>query len=276
MLGAKMLADIQSQVKPARTFSDRIEYLLKHVQYRRAESEADLEAILRLRYDAYLKEDAITASASRKLEDAFDAVDNVYNFGVFIDGELASALRLHKLCHVRQKSPALESFSDVLLSELQNCKLILDPNRFVANYRLARQYPELPYLTLRLACMACVHFGIDLVTMTVRAEHQAFYKRGLFAYPVCPPRPYPLLSKPIGLLLIDFVKDADRILRRHPYWCSSGAEREALFGRGPTSLRSRTAAATDASTNRVEDISVLMRGTLCTPASASPPIAALR
>ena len=266
-----MLADVQS---PS-SFADRVYCLLERVQYRRMETEADLDAVLRLRYEAYLKERAIPVSQSERLEDAFDEVDNVYNIGVFVDGELASALRLHRLSNTHQKSPALETFGDFLVQELRAGKLILDPNRFVANYRLARLYPALPYATARLGVMACVHFGIDLMTMTVRAEHQAFYKRTLFAYQTCPPRPYPLLSKPISLLFTDFVRDADRILRQRPYWVSSESERQALFGKGPTSFRSWSGAA--APTFVAQAASRLARvGLTHKPTIASPPIAAAR
>jgi hypothetical protein len=271
-----MLADLQSQVKSGSSFAHRIEKLLERVEYRRMETGAELDAVLRLRYEAYLKEGAIVPNEARRLPDAFDDVDNVYNFGIFIDGELASALRLHRVYHARQKSPALETFGDILVPELRKCKLILDPNRFVANYKLARQFPELPYVTLKPAYLACLHFGIDLVTMTVRAEHQAFYKRGLFAYPICPPRPYPLLSKPISLLLIDFVRDADRILSRHPYWAASQAERQALFGKGPTSTPSRLGSEMSPSTEPLRVVGTLIRSGSGTPTTASPRIAAIR
>ena len=269
-----MLAELQS---PS-SFADRVYDLLERVQYRRMETEAELDAVLRLRYEAYLKEGAILVSESGRLEDAFDEVDNVYNFGVFVDGELASALRLHRLSHLHQKSPALETFGDFLIPELRACKLILDPNRFVASYRLARLHPALPYVTARLGVMACVHFGIDLMTMTVRAEHQAFYKRTLFAYQACPPRPYPLLSRPISLLFTDFVRDADRILRRRPYWISSESERQALFGEGPMSLRAHSGAVAIARTYVAQAASRLVRvgPNLPKRAVVSPRIAASR
>ncbi len=274
--GFKMFADIQSRVKSPQTFTERVEHLLEHVQYRRMESEGELEAVLRLRYNAYLKEGAITPNDSQKLEDAFDEGDNVYNIGIFIDGELASALRLHTIFHAEQESPAMESFSEFLIPELKAGRLIVDPNRFVANYALARLYPELPYVTLRPTHLACVHFGIDLVTMTVRGEHHAFYRRGFFANPVCPPRPYPLLSKPIGLLFVDFSKDAERILRRHPYWDSSEAERQSLFGRGPTCVCSRERSTTTASGEPLEGVRTLISEGLRTSVTLSPPIAAAR
>ncbi len=229
----------ETEFPEIRSFAERIERLLERVQYRRAETESELDAILRLRYDAYLREGAISPSEAGRLEDSFDEGDNVYNFGVFVDGELASALRLHVLSEPHHCSPALESFGDVLQPLLAAGNVVIDPNRFVANYKVARQHPELPYVTLRPACVASEFFDVDLVTMTVRAEHQAFYRRGLFARPVCPARPYPLLSKPISLLLIDFANDRQRILARHPYWASSGSERQTLFGPGPTWAHAR-------------------------------------
>ena len=186
---------------------------------------------MHLRYKAYLKEGAIEKSASERLEDKFDDLDNVYNIGVFIDGHLASALRLHILKGADAYSPAVETFGEVLRPLLAEGKTIIDPNRFVADCDIAHQYPELPYLTLRLANLAATRFSADYVTMTVRAEHQAFYKRGFFARVACPPRPYPLLSKPISLLLVDYIADRGRIEARHPYWKSSEEERERLLGR---------------------------------------------
>ncbi len=271
-----MLADIQSKVIAPRSFADRVDRLLERVQYRRVENGDELQAVLRLRYAAYLKEGAVTPNETQKLEDAFDDGDNVYNFGIFIDGELASALRLHTIFHAEQESPAMESFGEFLVPELKAGRLIVDPNRFVADHRLARVYPELPYVTLRPTYLACVYFGIDLVTMTVRGEHEAFYRRGFFANPICPPRPYPLLSKSIGLVFVDFTKDAERILRRHPYWDSSEAERQALFGKGPTGMHAPKKTAAMPSTELLGKESTLMQLGLGTTVQGSPPIAAAR
>lgn len=212
----------------------KIERLLERTTYRRADTKYELESIRRLRYDAYLKEGAIHANDQRQLIDAFDQGDNVYNIGVYVDGELTSALRLHPLKKAEQKSPAFETFKDVLGSEIAAGKIVLDPNRFVVNYNLARVHQYLPYVTLRPTYLASIYFQANLVTMTCRAEHQAFYMRGFEARRAAAPRPYPTLTKPLGLLLTNFDRDAQSILERHPYWNSSAAEREALFGCGPT------------------------------------------
>jgi hypothetical protein len=212
------------------SFASRIERLLERVRYERIDTAAGLNAIDRLRYEAYLKEGAIEPNGDQRLVDTFDHLDNAYVFGVYIDGELASAVRLHLLRNAGQNSPALETFPDALLPLLGAGETILDPNRFVAHPAMARLYPELPFITLRPAYMASAHFKPNKVTATCRAEHQAFYVRHMFARPACKPRPYPTLVKPLGLMLIDFAKDHQRILDRNPYWQSSAAERQAMFG----------------------------------------------
>jgi hypothetical protein len=209
-----------------------VERLLDRVSYKRIETAADLEPILHLRYLAYLNEGAILPSADERLVDAFDAVDNAHNFAIYIDGELASAVRIHTLRNSTDNSPALESFPDELRPLVEAGEIIVDPNRFVAHPAMARRHPELPFITIRPAYLASAHFNADKVTMTCRAEHQAFYLRHIYARPVCPPRPYPLLSKPIGLMFVDFARDYQRILDRNPYWQSSAVERRAMFDPG--------------------------------------------
>jgi hypothetical protein len=212
------------------SFVESVSRALKRVDYRRAITEEDLESILRLRYDAYLKEGAISTNDEGKLRDRFDGGNNVYNFGIYVDSKLTSALRLHVLTPQQRFSPALESFPDFLQAELDAGKTIIDPNRFVADYALARTFPELPYVTLRLAYMAASYFDADAVTATVRKEHQAFYRRALRMTPVCPPRLYPMLSKPISLMLIDYPQERDAIARRHPFYLSTELECSRLFG----------------------------------------------
>lgn len=212
------------------SFASRVEQLLDRVTYQRMETAAHLDAIDHLRYQAYLKEGAIEPNDDERLVDAFDRLENAYVFGVYIDGELASAVRLHLLRNPGQNSPALETFPDALLPLLRAGETILDPNRFVAHPAMARLYPELPFITLRPAYMASAHFQPSKVTATCRAEHQAFYVRHMFASVLCKPRPYPTLIKPLSLMLIDFAKNHQRILDRNPYWESSATERQAMFG----------------------------------------------
>jgi hypothetical protein len=124
----------------------------------------------------------------------------------------------------------VEAFPDILGPEIERGKIIVDPNRFVSAPKAARTFPELPYLTVRLGFIACPYFGADIATASVRREHQAFYKRLFGLKPMCGPRPYPTVTKPLSLMMVDYHAVRDKILAR-PYFRSTFFERRMLFER---------------------------------------------
>ena len=112
---------------------DRVERLLQRVDYRRAESTEERSAIFRLRHEAYLREGAIAPKFSGEFSDPVDDRDNVWIFGVYIDGRLASSIRLSITMPGSADIPALDVFSDVLLGDIRAGKRVVDPTRFVAD-----------------------------------------------------------------------------------------------------------------------------------------------
>jgi hypothetical protein len=213
------------------SFSDRIARLLELVDYRRVDSAEDRETIYRLRYDAYLREGSIPANFAKRFADDYDEMPNVWTFGVYVEDRLASSFRMHVSTPDYRDIPALHVFPDVLSPLIDNGKIVVDPTRFVADPVAARQYPELPYVTVRLGHMAGEYFKADYVLATVRAEHQAFYKRVFGHHVVCPPRPYPTLTKPISLMIVDAHTEREHILRRYPMFRSTQFEKRMLFDR---------------------------------------------
>jgi len=209
----------------------RVFQLLERVDYRLAESEEERAAIGHLRYEAYLREGAIDPDPSQSFTDPHDGDSNAWTFGVYIDDELAASLRLHVATKDCPVFPTLSVFPDLLEPEVQAGKTIIDPTRLVTDQRLARIYPSLPYIALRLCWMAAMHFEADLSLAAVRPEHQAFYRRTFNQRPICEPRPYPLLSKPISLMAVDHKTVADYVYRRYPFFHSSHFERRMLFER---------------------------------------------
>jgi len=168
--------------------------ILDRVDYRLAETEAEKEAIYSLRYRAYLHEGAIEPRADRRLADRFDDLPNSWTFGIFVDGELASSLRVSVATPDNPETPAVDAFGDLLRPELDKGKIIVDPNRFVADPNNRTKFPELPYMTVRLGYVACGYFKADIGTATVRAEHRAFYRKVFLQTPMCEPRPYPTMT----------------------------------------------------------------------------------
>ncbi|HJZ43696.1 MAG TPA: hypothetical protein VJ233_08235 [Hyphomicrobiaceae bacterium] len=226
---------------PARSLTDRVLRLLERVDYRRAETAEEREAIFRLRYAAYLREGAIPPSVDERFSDNLDETANAWVFGVHVDGELASSIRLHVASREHPHMPALNVFSDLLSPVIAAGRTVIDPTRFVADRAASRRHPELCYATTRLAVVASEHFAANMLLATVRAEHQAFYRRVFGHRLICEPRHYPSLTKPISLMGLDYPIARDRLLQRHPFFRSSFFERRMLFGT-PAAIALRSAA----------------------------------
>lgn len=216
-----------TRMRPA--LEDREAEILSRVEYRLMESEAQREEIYRLRYRAYLQENAIAPNASERIEDKFDYAPNSWIFGLYFEDVLASSIRISVSMAGTPSTPAVEAFADLLEPEVASGKVIVDPNRFVADPARTKRIPELPYLTVRLGYVACGHFRADIGTATVRKEHQAFYRRVFLQDVWCEPRPYPSLTKPLSLMAAHYPSVRERIFRRYPYFRSSPDECERLF-----------------------------------------------
>lgn len=213
------------------TFSDRVSQLLDRIDYRPAYSVEEREAIFRLRYQAYLREGAIAPNFLGTFSDPYDDLDNAWLFGLYIDGELASSLRLHVATVEHRDSPSHKVFADVLQPELDAGKVILDPTRFVTSRHHSRLWPGLTYATVRLAWLAAQHFEADHFLVPIREEHQAFYRRTFHHRLICEPRSYPLLAKPISLMTVHYPTVANQVHQRYPFFRSTLFERRMLFER---------------------------------------------
>jgi hypothetical protein len=205
---------------------------LDQVDYRLAQTPEQKDEIYRLRYRAYLREGAIQPSADGRVIDQFEDAPNAWTFGVYFHGELYSSIRVSVLTSEWRMSPSVELFGDVLHPELDKGRVIIDSTRFVADPEKARNFPELPYVTVRLGSMAGVHFNADYGLAIVRPEHQAFYRRVFLHETWCEPRTYPGLIKPVGLMAAHLPTVRDRVLARYPFLRSSAFERRILFDRG--------------------------------------------
>ncbi|SEP77445.1 hypothetical protein SAMN05216548_101459 [Faunimonas pinastri] len=213
------------------SLAERVTDLLERVDYRLAVTPEEKEAVYRLRYQAYLREGAIGPSFVKKLADRFEDSPNGYTFGVYIDGELASSLRIHVASQENSDTPAVDAFADILMPEIEAGKTIIDNNRFVADHNFSRAFPALPYVTVRLGYMASKFFDATLGLATVRKEHQAFYKRFFGFTSLAEPRFYPTLTKPLGLMSIYQPEVRDHAAKRYPFFWSSYTERRMLFER---------------------------------------------
>jgi hypothetical protein len=218
-----------NQFPPSGGFSQSVAALLERIDYRLACSGEEREAIFRLRYQAYMREAAILPTPTRKFSDRYDEMANVCLFGLYIDDELASSVRLHVVCKQHRECPSVEAFPDFLQPELDAGKIIVDSTRFVADERLSRLYRGLPYATVRLSWLAAAHFEAGHLLAAVRVEHQAFYRRVFRHQLVCEPRSYPGLTKPLSLMTAHYPTAVEYVHRRYPFFRSTYFERRMLF-----------------------------------------------
>ncbi|HZP20120.1 MAG TPA: hypothetical protein VFB16_07895 [Bauldia sp.] len=213
------------------TFADRVYELLDRVDFRRADSEEDREAIFRLRHRAYLAEGAIEPRPDGRFADEFDELGNTWIFGVYLDGELVSSIRVGVATREYPTVASLAPFREHLIPELEAGKVIVDPTRHVVDRAMAGRYPHLVYMTMRLGWLGAEYFQADILLAAVRTEHQAFYRKVGGHRVVCGARPYPGLTKPLSLMTLDFPAGRERVLQRYPLFRSTNFERRMLFER---------------------------------------------
>src|ERR1700761_4720615 len=121
--------------------------LFDRIDYRLIETPEEKELIYSMRYRGYLHGGLIGPSEIQRVADHFDDAPNAWTFGIFVDGELCSSLRLHVLTPELRMSYTTDAFGDVLHPRLDRGEIFIDPSRFVADPEKAKRFPELPYLT---------------------------------------------------------------------------------------------------------------------------------
>jgi hypothetical protein len=222
---------MKSGAEPRTSLFVRASGLSDRVDYRLMETPEEKDCIYLMRYKAYLHGGVTAPSESQRVNDHYDDAPNAWMFGIYVDGELCSSLRLNVVTPECRISGAADLFGDVLHPRLDRGEVFIDPLRFAALPEKARQFPELPYLTLRLAYMACEHFNADTGLALVRAEHQAFYRRVFMHEVIGEPRSFPGFLPKVALLASDFRARQEQVLTRFPIMRSGASERRMLFRR---------------------------------------------
>ncbi|MGC4026816.1 MAG: hypothetical protein QM744_17765 [Mesorhizobium sp.] len=211
------------------SFSSHVEALLDRTEYRKCDKGDDREDIFRLRYKSYLANGIVTDSDNHMLSDDLDDTPNAHLFGVFVDGRLLSTLRIHHVTADMPWSTSTRAFGDIVLPMLEEGLTFVCMSRFASDPEWTRLYPQLPYVTLRLAGMACLYFNVPYGLSTVREDHAGFYKRIYRSECISEPRPYPGVTSTVVLYRTDAHTDTETFFSRFPFFRSTPMERRMLF-----------------------------------------------
>lgn len=222
---------MKSRAEPRTTLFVPESGLSDRVEYRLMETPEEKDSIYLMRYKAYLHGGVTAPSESQRVTDHYDDAPNAWMFGIYIDGELCSSLRLNVVTSDCRISGSVDLFGDVLHPRIDQGEVFIDPLRLAALPEKARQFPEIPYLTVRLAYMACEHFGADTGLALVRAEHQAFYRRVFLSEVIAEPRSFPGFLPKVALMASDYRAVRERVMTRFPIMRSDAFERRMLFQR---------------------------------------------
>jgi len=210
--------------------------ILDRIEYRLADTEEAKEELYELRYRAYLREGAVLPREPRRVTDRYDNAPNSWIFGIYLDGGLVSSIRISVVTQAHPESTVVEAFGDVLEPEIERGKILIAPAHFVADPEKTRLLPELPYVTIRLAFLACAHFEADLHLAIVRMEHAAFFRKVFHQQVMAEARLLPGFIKPAALLAANYQEVRETVFERFPYLRSSNFERRMLFERGSSKL----------------------------------------
>ena len=219
-------------------FADRVFRLLERVEYRRADSEADKLAIYRLRHEAYMRAGTVEPRPSGLFHDPLDEAPNVWIIGIYIDGDLASSIRLHVSASPSASLPAMGAFSDIVEPHLRAGRVIIDPTRHVTKSEYALGSPIMPYITVRATSLAQDFFDADYTVVACLVEHQAFFRRMFGCVPWSEPREYPNFNRPLAFLGYDCRARRAATYARYPFYQSTENERARLFSRSSTGAES--------------------------------------
>lgn len=223
------------------SFARNVSALLEKVEYRRCESGEDAEAVYRLRYKAYRAFGFVEPNVRRFTTDHLDDASNCYIYGVYLDGNLVSTVRVHHQTAAMPNAPVMSVFGDVLLPRLEAGESFINPSLLAADPDFTRIYKALPYITLRLAVIANNYFKTTSCVCMVRDEHTAFYQRIFGSVQVGASRKYPPFSVPVYLYDSDCATNLVKTIERFPFFKATPLEERLLFSkRGHQELPSLT------------------------------------
>ncbi|VVT27022.1 hypothetical protein [Hoeflea sp. EC-HK425] len=209
-------------------FSASVMRFLESIEYRRVDNANDLEDVARIRYKAFTMVGLAPQNGSLLIDD-LDFKPNAHVMGIYFDEQLVSTIRVHHVTSAERDSVAVSHFPDVMNPLLDAGQTFIDPVRFAADPDIMREYPALPYLTLRVATMATDYFHTDYCLSVIKPNHRAFYKRIFNSHPLVEPRYFEKYDSNIELHASNAHVELQKIYDRFPFFNSQLCERRLMF-----------------------------------------------
>lgn len=163
--------------QPALVEEDRVMDMMDRVEYRRIIAADDLEDVGVLRRQAFNARQLYHDKFEGPVIESLDFARGNYVFGLYIDGTLASSMRLSIVepgCH---PTSAMQACPETINPLLQQGMRFIELSRFAIDPEAVNEVPLLPALTHRLSVMMTIHLKADYCIGLVKLKHEAYYRR---------------------------------------------------------------------------------------------------
>lgn len=215
----------------ATRLAERMDRLVPQITYRRFATLAEMAGVRSRLCPSQPAKGALLPDGSSALLDRFDKGSNSYTIGAYLKNRLCGSVRVHVVSRDgNPESPSTEAFPHLLSGCVNRGDIIVDSDRLAVDRDAARACPELVYIVLRVPFIAAFHFEADLMTATVRPQHQAFFRRLGNLKSHDSGQRSAFHEAPSQLMTARFRLEMDEVLRNYPFFMPQYVERVTLFG----------------------------------------------
>lgn len=224
--------------KPQGTMAWTVKFL-ERCAYRTMTSDEDLEHLARWRWQHYMEQETIKnrSMTIQDLEDGKDRLPTARNIGLYLDGALVSAMRVHAITAEAFNIGVLYIGRERIEREVANGKRFVYSGRWVSDPKHSASIP-LIIATTRLIALACEYHKADYAISISRENHVKTFVKLQNAVL--------WTDKPVPLENFDYLyhfcaADYHAFKRRIPIdrqaYFSSAREREEMFGDNADNLK---------------------------------------
>jgi len=211
------------------SLDERIKSIAHRTEYRRMVDFEDREAVYHLRRKAYAKNNVNAEEwAAEAIDDPHE--DNSETIGLFIDGRLVGSVKVTVATSAYPECQSRKYAPEAVDTLLHTGGVYIDPGRLVADPEATREFPELPYLLIKIPILACQYFEAHSCLSLVAIRHAPFYRRVFNSKPISEPVWCEPLESDLVLMCgsVDDVRTS--VLQRFPFWQTNYLEMRQMFG----------------------------------------------
>lgn len=204
---------------------------LSRCTYRPMTEDSDKELLLRWRWENYrsagrLESDSITME---DFEDGLDDLPTARTVAMYVDGNLASAIRVHAINEDVGNVGIVHLKSDRVEGEVRDGVRFLYASRWISDPRYSATMPAI-VSAMRITCLAAGYHKADKILSSSRENHVKMYHR-IYGSETWTREPEPLegYNDLFHLVCSDYHDFRKRIPIDRQAYFSSQRERDAMF-----------------------------------------------